>query len=175
MCRIRERLLPAILSAASVVSSTLVPASAASQYTHVQVAHQTVHHPAAVRTVYVYVPEKKKNVTLHEYMQAHPKVRAATIGAGVGTAAGALTGLITGRGIMRGALIGAGTGAGVGLIRTSQIMQRHPIMRDVATGSAVGLGLGWATSNRYQRFTAPGTAVGALAGLGVGVYKAGGL
>ena len=114
------------------------------------------------RTVYV-----KDNRT---YFQRHPKVKAATIGAGVGAGAGALTGLVTGRGVLRGGAIGAGTGAGVGLVRSSTTMKRHPIVRDVATGALVGGGLGWAGSRR--RGTIAKTAgVGAALGLGVGLFK----
>ncbi|HNB21770.1 MAG TPA: hypothetical protein PKZ32_05125, partial [Candidatus Melainabacteria bacterium] len=57
----------------------------------VQPAPRTVYQ---TRTVYV-----KDNRT---YFQRHPKVKAATIGAGVGAGAGALTGLVTGRGVLRG-------------------------------------------------------------------------
>ncbi len=123
---------------------------------------------AAPRTVYqtrtVYVKDNRT------YFQRHPKVKAATIGAGVGAGAGALTGLVTGRGVLRGGAIGAGTGAGVGLVRSSQTMKRHPIIRDVATGTLVGGGLGWAGSRR--RGTIAKTAgVGAALGLGVGLFK----
>lgn len=109
-------------------------------------------------------------VTIRDYMADHPKVRSATIGAGVGTAAGAVTGLVTGRGVLRGAAIGAGTGAGVGLIRSSQVMARHPIVRDLATGAAVGGGLGWA-SGRHGHNVGKGAAVGGAVGLGLGVLK----
>ncbi len=95
--------------------------------------------------------------------------KGAAIGGGVGAGAGALTGLITGQGIIRGAVIGAGTGAGVGVIRTSQIMKRHPIARDVATGAVSGLGLGWAGS-RYPRAIAATTGIGAAIGLGTGLF-----
>ncbi len=124
-----------------------------------QPAPRTVYQ---TRTVYV-----KDNRT---YFQRHPKVKAATIGAGVGAGAGALTGLVTGRGVLRGGAIGAGTGAGVGLVRSSTTMKRHPIIRDVATGTLVGGGLGWAGSRR--RGTIAKTAgVGAALGLGVGLFK----
>lgn len=109
-------------------------------------------------------------VTLHQYLNDHPKVKSATIGAGVGTAAGAVTGLLTGRGILRGAAIGAGTGAGVGLIRSSEMMSRHPIMRTAATGAAVGGGLGWAAGHGGRK-ALPGAAVGGAVGLGVGMLK----
>lgn len=124
-----------------------------------QPAPRTVYQ---TRTVYV-----KDNRT---YFQRHPKVKAATIGAGVGAGAGALTGLVTGRGVLRGGAIGAGTGAGVGLVRSSTTLKRHPIIRDVATGTLVGGGLGWAGSRR--RGTIAKTAgVGAALGLGVGLFK----
>src|SRR5205085_2179863 len=106
------------------------------------------------------------------YWQRHPKVKSAAIGAGVGTAAGAVTGLVTHRGIVRGAAIGAGTGAGVGLIRSSSTMKRHPIVKDLATGSAVGLGLGMAGGRGHH----PGlkaAAVGGAVGLGIGLFKHG--
>lgn len=107
---------------------------------------------------------------VRHYFATHPKVKGAAIGAGVGLGAGALTGLLTHRGVMRGALIGAGTGAGVGLIRTSRIMRAHPIVRDLATGGAVGLGLGWA-GTRHGAGT--GLLVGSAVGLGLGVLRHG--
>lgn len=108
-------------------------------------------------------------VTMHDYFADHPKVRAATIGAGVGTAAGAVTGLVSGRGILRGSVIGAGTGAGVGLIRSSHTMRRHPIFRDVATGSAVGLGLGMAGGRSHGHWGMKGAGVGGAIGLAAGL------
>lgn len=97
------------------------------------------------------------------YWQRHPKVKSAAIGAGVGAGAGAVTGLVSGRGVLRGAAIGAGTGAGVGLIRSSRTMRRHPLAKDLATGAAVGFGLGASSSRRGStmvKATAIGTAVG---------------
>jgi hypothetical protein len=123
---------------------------------------------AAPRTVYqtrtVYVKDNRT------YFQRHPKVKAATVGAGVGAGVGALTGLVTGRGVIRGGAIGAGTGAGVGLVRSSTTMKRHPIIRDVATGTLVGGGLGWAGSRRRGAI-AKTAGVGAALGLGVGLFK----
>jgi hypothetical protein len=84
------------------------------------------------------------------YFQRHPKVKAVTIGAGVGAGAGALTGLVSGAGVVRGAAIGAGSGAGVGLVRSSRTMKRHPIIRDTATGTLAGLGIGAASSRQGQ-------------------------
>lgn len=104
------------------------------------------------------------------YMSRHPKVKAATIGAGVGAGAGALTGLITHKGVVRGAAIGAGAGAGVGLVRSSETMKRHPILKDVATGTLVGGGLGLAGS-RHGSTAVKGAGVGAAVGLGVGLLK----
>jgi len=106
------------------------------------------------------------------FFQRHPKVKAATVGAGVGAAAGAVTGLISGRGVVRGGLIGAGTGAGVGLVRSSDTLKRHPIVRDVATGGLVGLGLGAAASRRSKRVW-QGAGVGSAAGLAYGLLKHG--
>jgi hypothetical protein len=110
-------------------------------------------------------PAYQQSISFHDYISTHPKLKSATVGAGVGTAAGAITGLITGRGVIRGAVIGAGAGAGTGLIRSSQTMQRHPIMRTIATGTMVGLGLGMAGS-RMHGTTARTAGVGAAAGLG---------
>ena len=104
------------------------------------------------------------------YFQKHPKVKSAVIGAGVGAGAGAVTGLISHRGIFRGAAIGAGTGAGVGLIRSSQTLKRHPIIRDVATGTAAGFGLG-AAASRHGRTMGKSAAVGAAVGLGYNLLK----
>jgi len=115
-----------------------------------------------VKTVYV-----QDNRT---FFQKHPKVKAATIGAGVGAGVGALTGLVTHRGVMRGALIGAGAGAGVGLLRSSSIMKRHPIMRNVATGSLIGLGIG-AAASRGHRQPLIGTGIGAAVGLGASLLN----
>ncbi len=109
-----------------------------------------------------------RNVYIHDnrpYFQRHPKVKAAVVGAGVGAGAGAVTGLITHRGILRGAAIGAGTGAGVGLVRSSHTMKRHPLVRDVATGSLVGLGLG-AAGSRHGGTMVKATALGAAIGGG---------
>lgn len=104
------------------------------------------------------------------FFQSHPKVKSATVGAAVGTAAGAGAGLLSGRGILRGALIGAGTGAGVGLIRSSHVMNRHPIVNDTATGAVVGLGLGAAASRGHHKLAAA-TGIGAAAGLGLGLLR----
>src|SRR5438874_8793631 len=71
--------------------------------------------------------------------QRHPKVKSAAVGAAIGTAAGAATGLITGKGIARGAVIGAGAGAGAGLIQSSTTLKRHPVMKNAALGTTVGL------------------------------------
>lgn len=104
------------------------------------------------------------------YFQKHPKVKAVTLGAGIGAGAGAVTGLISGRGVVRGAAIGAGSGAGVGLVRSSNTMKRHPIVRDTATGTIAGLGLGMASSRRGKRAW-QGAGVGAAVGLGYGLFK----
>lgn len=112
-----------------------------------------------------------KPVTFKQYLSDHPKVKSATIGAGVGTAAGAVTGLVTGKSVVKGALAGAGTGAGVGLIRSSEILNRHPIVKDIATGTTVGLGLGLSGAGGGHHSTAKVTAVGAAVGLGVGLLK----
>jgi hypothetical protein len=104
------------------------------------------------------------------YWQRHPMQKSAAIGAGVGAVGGGAAGLISGRGIVRGAAIGAGTGAGVGVIRSSQIMRRHPIVKNTATGALVGLGVGWASSRRGSTIGKT-AAVGAAAGLGWGLLK----
>lgn len=116
------------------------------------------------RTVYV---EKQDNRT---YFQKHPKVKSAVIGAGVGAGAGAVTGLISRRGILRGGAIGAGTGAGIGLIRSSQTMRRHPIVKNTTTGAVAGLGLGAAASRRGGTIV-KSTAVGTAIGLGYSLFK----
>jgi hypothetical protein len=115
---------------------------------------------------------RRQPVTLRQYFADHPKVKATTVGAGVGAAAGAVTGLVTGRGVLRGTAVGAGTGAGVGLVRSSNVMKRHPIVKDVATGSLVGMGIGYA-GGRNRGTTARATAVGAAAGLATGLLKHG--
>ena len=116
------------------------------------------------RTVYV---EKQDNRT---YFQKHPKVKSAVVGAGVGAGVGAATGLIARRGVLRGAAIGAGTGAGVGLVRSSDTMKRHPIVKNTATGALAGLGLGAAAGRRGStKWKSAG--VGTAIGLGYGLFK----
>lgn len=104
------------------------------------------------------------------FFQRHPKVKAVAIGAGVGAGVGAIAGAISRRGIGRGALIGAGTGAGVGLVRSSRTLRRHPIIRNVATGSLVGLGLGGAIG-RGSRRALQGAGIGAAVGLGASLLN----
>lgn len=126
----------------------------------------------AAKTVYKPIIQKVYVQDNRTYWQKHPKVRATALGAGVGTAAGAVTGLVSGRGVVRGGLIGAGTGAGVGLVRSSETMKRHPIVRDVASGTLVGLGLSAAATRGRKRLW-QGTGVGAAVGLGYGLLKNG--
>lgn len=123
--------------------------------------------PAYAQSVYHgYVHKPTTTQKVRGYMYRHPKVKAATVGAGVGTAAGAVAGLVSGRGIMRGALIGAGTGAGVGLIRSSETMWRHPFVKNTATGAVVGLGLGAAAGHGHHSGV-KAAAVGGAVGLGL--------
>lgn len=160
VCVQTAAVLPAFSQATTLTGS--VARSAPTQYQVVPLQTQTARYdvrryPARpqYRTVYV-----RDNRT---YFQRHPKVKAATIGAGVGAAGGAVTGLVSGRGVLRGAAIGAGTGAGVGLIRSSRTMKRHPLARDMATGAAVGFGLGASGSRRGStmlKSAAIGTAIG---------------
>jgi hypothetical protein len=131
-------------------------------------------NPQPPRTVYIMSKPEVTKVYIRDertFWQRHPKVKAATIGAGVGAAGGAVVGLISGRGIVRGAAIGAGSGAGVGLVRSSNTLKRHPIVRDTATGSLVGLGIGGAAS-RHKGWL-KGAGVGAAVGLGYGLLKNG--
>lgn len=108
-----------------------------------------------------------------QFFQKHDAVRKATIGAGVGTAAGAVTGLISGKGMVRGAAIGAGTGATVGVINSSKVMARHPIMKDVATGTATAAGLAMTAVKGHgsTKKTMEGAAIGAGLGLAAGLLK----
>lgn len=126
---------------------------------HVSGNYQHTYQPPA------YQPQP---ISFHDYISTHPKLRSATIGAGVGTAAGAVTGLLTGRGLLRGAVIGAGAGAGTGLVRSSETMYRHPIVKNIATGTLVGLGLGLA-GGRYQGTAARTAGVGAAGGMATGL------
>jgi hypothetical protein len=48
-------------------------------------------------------------------------------------------------------------------------MKRHPIARDVATGAATGLGIGWAGSRR-PGIALAGTGIGSAIGLGTGLF-----
>ncbi len=108
-----------------------------------------------------------------QFFRKHEVVRKATIGAGVGTAAGAVTGLIAGKGMVRGAALGAGTGAAVGVINGNKTMARHPIIRDMATGTAVATGITMAaTRGRGSASkTVKGAALGAALGLGAGLFR----
>jgi len=170
-----KRFLP-LLTIATIVSSSTLPAysqattltgSINQNYTAAPVptlrAQQAVmdyRRPVVVnRPVYrTYVQQDRRT-----YFQRHPKVKSAVVGAGVGAGAGAIAGLVSGRGVLRGAAIGGGTGAGVGLIRSSRTMKRHPLARDLATGAAVGFGLGATSSRRGStmvKSAAIGTAIG---------------
>jgi len=153
--------MPRLIKQNAVLDTTYVqvPAKLPARKNYIVVKQQPV-----IQRVYV-----KDNRT---FFQRHPKVKAATVGAGVGAAAGAVTGLVSGRGVVRGGLIGAGTGAGVGLVRSSDTLKRHPIVRDVATGGLVGLGLGAAASRRSKRVW-QGAGVGSAAGLAYGLLKHG--
>jgi hypothetical protein len=115
----------------------------------------------------------KSKGSTQTFFQKHPKIKSATIGAGVGTAAGAVTGLISGKGTMRGAAIGAGTGAGVGLIRSSETLKKHPVIKNTATGTVAGLGLGLAATRGRGKGAKIGaaTGIGAAVGLGAGLLK----
>lgn len=140
----------------------LAAAAFALQLSAPALASDTTFHGSATRT--------RIHANEQGFFTRHPKVKAATVGAGVGAGAGALTGLVTHRGVARGAAIGAGAGAGVGLVQSSDTMKRHPIIKDVAEGTIVGGGLGLAGGRRHG--TAVKTAgVGAALGLGVGLLK----
>jgi hypothetical protein len=146
-----------LLLCATVIGAQSVPAQAYSQtYYHARLRQQQIY---------------RQEHPVKAYFARHPKVKAATIGAGVGAGAGALTGLVAHTGIARGAMIGAGTGAGVGLIRSSRTLKRHPIFRDVATAGVAGLGLGWAA--RRHGGAMPGLVVGSAVGLGIGLIAHG--
>jgi len=108
-----------------------------------------------------------------QFFRKHEVVRKATIGAGIGTAAGAVTGLVSGKGIVRGAALGAGTGATVGVINGNKTMARHPIMRDMATGTAVATGITMAATRGHgsAKKTFEGAAIGAALGLGAGLFR----
>lgn len=114
----------------------------------------------------------RQGISFHEYISSHPKLKSATVGAGVGTAAGVITGLVTGRGALRGAVLGAGTGAGAGLLHSSEIMKRHPIVKNIAAGTMVGMGLGL-VGGRVPGTAARTAAVGAAAGLGTALLTHG--
>lgn len=122
---------------------------------------QPTGRPLAIRTVYLR--------DRRSFWQRHPMAKSAAIGAGVGAGVGAATGLISGRSVLRGAAIGAGAGAGVGVIRSSRTLRRHPIIRDVATGTVTGLGIGWAAGRHHS--AGKGALIGAAAGLGVGLLR----
>ena len=102
------------------------------------------------------------------FFQRHPMVKSAALGGGIGAASGGVLGLATGHGFFRGAVIGAGTGAGIGVVRKSQIMARHPIARDAATGGLAGLGIAGSATHGGGLV---GAGVGAALGLGWGMFK----
>ncbi|MFA6208928.1 MAG: hypothetical protein WCT03_23885 [Candidatus Obscuribacterales bacterium] len=128
--------------------------------------------PAQAQTYSASVTKAQPSKT-KQFFQKHEAVRKATIGAGVGTAAGAVTGLVSGKGLVRGAAIGAGTGATVGVINANKTMAKHPIMRDMATGTAAATGITMAATRGRggAKTTLKGAAVGAALGLGVGLFR----
>lgn len=111
--------------------------------------------------------------TKKTFLQKHPVAKKAMIGGGTGAAAGAVTGLVSGKGTLRGAAYGAAAGTGVGLIQSSKTLKRHPVIKDVATGTTVGLGLGLAASKGEGTGKRVGIAsgIGAAAGLGTSLLK----
>lgn len=129
---------------------------------------------AAQKQVVVVEKPVYKHVYLKDnrsFWQKHPRVKSATVGAGAGAGAGAVTALIAKRSVARGAAIGAGAGAGVGLVRSSSTMKKHPIVKDLSTGTLVGLGIGAASGRRGG--TLKGAGVGAAVGLGASLLKNG--
>ncbi|MBX9688168.1 MAG: hypothetical protein K2X27_15780 [Candidatus Obscuribacterales bacterium] len=115
----------------------------------------------------------KTAVNEKTYLQKHPVVKRTAIGAGVGAGAGALTGLVTGKGTLRGAAIGAGTGGSVGLIKSSKTLKQHPVASKVAEGTAIGLGLGLASSGGHStaKRSLGAAGIGAALGLGAGLLE----
>lgn len=126
--------------------------------------------PVMADTLQAQVSKNHNPGKVKTFFQKHEGARQATIGAGMGTAAGAVTGLVSGKGIVKGAAIGAGTGASVGLINSSKIMAKHPIMKDVAEGTVAATGLTMSAS-RGGKNLVKGAAVGAALGLGLGLFK----
>ncbi|CAN5297527.1 hypothetical protein BH11CYA1_BH11CYA1_39130 [soil metagenome] len=128
--------------------------------------------PAQAQTYSASVTKAQPSKT-KQFFRKHEAVRKATIGAGVGTAAGAVTGLVSGKGLVRGAAIGAGTGATVGVINANKTLAKHPIMRDMATGTAAATGITMAATRGRggASTTFKGAAVGAALGLGVGLFR----
>lgn len=109
-----------------------------------------------------------------KFFAAHPKIKTAAIGSGVGTAAGALTGLISGKGVVRGAAIGAGTGASASLVGSSELMRKHPILRDTTVGTISGAGIALSGTRRGTvKNMGRGAGVGAAMGLALGLLRTG--
>lgn len=117
-------------------------------------------------------PSNNPPVTSGPYLQQHPMLKAGLVGAGIGGAAGGVTSLVTGHGLLHGAVIGAGTGAGIGMMRKTEFMAEHPILRNTATGGLAGLGLGLAaTRHEHGLVAGTTTAIGTTVGLGYGLLK----
>ena len=133
----------------------------------------TAMQPAQGDTYQSSVTHTHTTSKVKTYLQTHPKVKKAAIGAGVGTAAGAAVGLISGKGVLRGAAIGAGTGATVGAISGSKTLRAHPYMKDMAEGTLGGAGLSLAMNKGHGKGkrVAEGAALGAAAGLATGFLK----
>ena len=104
------------------------------------------------------------------YLQRHPKVKGAAIGATAGAGVGAVAGLVTGKGMMRGAAIGAGAGTGEGLLQTSKTMKAHPFVKDAAEGTLAGAALGMAVHKGHGtgKTAMKAGALGGALGLGAG-------
>jgi hypothetical protein len=86
------------------------------------------------------------NAVNRQYFGPAKKVEDAAIGAGLGAAAGAAAGGLSGQSALKGGLVGAGTGAGIGLVKSSATLYNHPILKKTLYGTAIGTGLGFATT-----------------------------
>jgi hypothetical protein len=135
------------------------------------VATQVAPAAQAARHRYYYTRPSTRVMVEREptFFERHPMLKSTVVGGALGTGIGAIGGAIAGHHRAgRGALFGLGSGAGIGAVEGSTWGHRHPIMKETATGSLLGLGVG-GTMGRHRALK--GAGIGALLGGGLGLLR----